>query len=51
MNLLAFFQYIIGKGWIPSNSTLSQVCYGPELVSTNGVPETFTFSNYSVSAG
>jgi Glycosyl hydrolase family 12 len=50
MNLLAFFQYIIGKGWIPSNSTLSQVCYGAELVSTNGVPETFTFSNYSVSS-
>jgi Glycosyl hydrolase family 12 len=51
MNLLAFFQYIIGKGWIPSDSTLSQVCYGVELVSTNGVPATFTFSNYSVSAG
>ena len=50
MNLLAFFQYIIGKGWIPSSSTLSQVCYGVELVSTNSVPETFTFSNYSVSA-
>jgi hypothetical protein len=26
------------------------VCYGAELVSTNGVPSTFTFSNYSVSA-
>ena len=50
MNLLDFFQWIIGKGWIPTDSTLSQVCYGAELVSTNGVPATFTFSNYSVSA-
>jgi len=50
MNLLQFFQWIIGKGWIPADSTLSQVCYGVELVSTNGVPATFSFSNYSVSA-
>jgi hypothetical protein len=50
MNLLAFFQWIIGKGWIPADSTLGQVCYGAELVSTNGVPATFTFSNYSVNA-
>ena len=50
MNLLGFFRWIIGKGWIPADSTLSQVCYGAELVSTNGVPATFTFSNYSVSA-
>jgi hypothetical protein len=50
MNLLAFFQYIIGKGWVPGDSTLSQVCYGVELVSTNSAPETFTFSDYSVNA-
>ena len=50
MNLLDFFQWVIGKGWIPADSTLSQVCYGAELVSTNGVPATFSFSNFSVSA-
>ena len=50
VNLLAFFQYIISKGWIPSSSTLSQVCYGVELVSTNNAPATFTFSDYSVNA-
>jgi hypothetical protein len=48
VNLLEFFQWIIGKDWIPANSTLSQVCYGAELVSTNGVPKTFTFSDFSV---
>jgi hypothetical protein len=50
MELLPFFQYIIGKGWVASDSTLSQVCYGVELVSTNSVPETFSFSDYSVNA-
>ena len=50
VNLLSFFQWIIGKGWIPADSTLGQVCYGVELVSTNGVPATFSFSNYAVNA-
>jgi hypothetical protein len=50
MELLPFFQYIIGKGWVASDSTLSQVCYGVELVSTNNAAATFTFSNYSVNA-
>lgn len=50
MNLLAFFQWIMGQGWIPSSSTPGQVDYGAELVSTNGVPATFTFSDFPVSA-
>lgn len=50
MNLLTFFQWIMSQGWIPGNSTLGQVDYGVELVSTNGVPATFSFSNFSVSA-
>jgi hypothetical protein len=50
MNLLTFFQWIMSQGWIPGNSTLGQVDYGVELVSTNGVPATFSFSNFSVNA-
>lgn len=50
MNLLAFFQWLISNGKIRSDSTLGQVCYGAELVSTNDVPETFTFSNFTVNA-
>jgi hypothetical protein len=50
MDLLAFFKWIMAKGWIPGNSTLGQVCYGAELVSTNGVPATFSFSDFSVTA-
>jgi Glycosyl hydrolase family 12 len=49
MNLMAFFQWIMSKGWIPSNSTLGQIDYGAELVSTNNVPLTYSFSNFSVS--
>jgi hypothetical protein len=50
MNLLTFFQWIMSQGWIPGNSTLGQVDYGAELVSTNGVPATFSFSNFTVNA-
>jgi hypothetical protein len=47
LNLLPFFQWLINKGWEPANSTLLQVDYGVEVVSTNG-PETFGFSDFSV---
>jgi hypothetical protein len=50
MNLKDFFQWLMAKKWIGQNSTLGQVDYGPELVSTNGVPATFTVSNFSVDA-
>ncbi len=48
MNLLQFFDWVIAKGWIPASSTLGQIDYGAEIVSTNGVPATFTFTNFSV---
>ena len=35
---------------MPANSTLSAVDYGVELVSTNNVPATFRFSDFSVTA-
>ena len=50
LNLLPFFQWLISQGYEPSNSTLGQVAYGAEIVSTNATPETFGFSNFSVSS-
>jgi hypothetical protein len=50
VNLLAIFKWIIAQGWIPATSTLGQVDYGAEVVSTNNVPATFTFSNFAVNA-
>lgn len=48
MDLLAFFRWIINAGWMPAGSTLGQVDYGAELVSTSGAPATFSFTNFSV---
>lgn len=48
VNLLDFFKYLMAKGWIPSNTTMGQVDYGVELVSTNNAPATFSFTNFSV---
>ena len=48
VNLLDFFRYAIGKGWMPASSKLSQICHGVELVSTNGKREKFGVDNFSV---
>jgi hypothetical protein len=50
MNLLPFFQWLIARGWEPANSSLYQVDYGVEIVSTNSAPETFGFSDFSVTS-
>lgn len=49
VNLLAFFNHIIAKGWIPATSTLGAIDYGVELVSTNGTNATFVVSGFSLS--
>jgi hypothetical protein len=50
LNLLEVFKWIIAKGWIPASSTLGQIDYGAEIVSTGGIPATFTFTNFEVSS-
>jgi hypothetical protein len=50
LNLRGFFQYLMDKGWIPGNSTLSEICYGVEVVNTTGAQETFNVTNFSVNA-
>jgi Glycosyl hydrolase family 12 len=50
LNLLDFFQWLIAKGWVPADSTLNQVDYGVEIVTTNGAPATFSFSDFRVNA-
>ena len=49
VNLLDFFKYVISRGWVPSSSTLYQICNGVELVSTNNRSEKFAINNYSIS--
>ena len=48
VNLLDFLNYVISRGWMPSSSTLYQICNGVELVSTKSKPEKFTVNNFSI---
>jgi hypothetical protein len=47
-NVMAFFDYYMGQGWIPTNSTLGQLDYGFEMVSTNHLNSTFLISNFVI---
>jgi hypothetical protein len=49
VNLLDFFNYVISRGWMPSSSTLYQICNGVELVSTNSRSEKFIINDFSIS--
>jgi hypothetical protein len=48
VSLLDFFSYMISKGWLPSSSTLYQICNGVELVSTNSRSEKFAINSFSI---
>jgi hypothetical protein len=48
VDLFAYFNYAIAQGWIPDTSTLGQICYGFEMVSTNHIPSTFLISNFQI---
>jgi hypothetical protein len=50
LNLLQFLQWLVSEGYAPAGSTLNQVAFGAQIVSTNATPETFGFSNFSVSS-
>ena len=51
LNLEDFFNFAISHGLMPASSTLYQVDYGVELVSTNSTSATFSFTNFSVKTG
>ncbi len=48
LDLLAIFNWVISQGWIPANSTVGQVCFGVEIVSTGGVPADFYLTDFSI---
>ena len=50
VNLLDFFNYVMSKGWMPTGSTIGQIDYGIELVSTRNVNEKFIFNNFDINA-
>jgi hypothetical protein len=48
LNLKAMFDWAITKGWMPSNPTVNQICYGVEICSTKNQPATFCVAGFSV---
>ncbi len=48
VNIRAMLDYLISHGRVPANSTLGQIGYGVEIVSTNGEPSTFRFTGFSL---
>jgi len=48
LDLKAFLDYLVKNGRVPANSTLGQICFGVEVVSTDGKPATFRFTDFSV---
>ena len=51
VNLRAMLDHLISDGRVPANSTLGQIGYGVEVVSTNGAPGTFRFTDFSLTDG
>jgi hypothetical protein len=51
VNLRALLDHLLAQGRIPAGSTLGQICFGVEVVSTNGQPMTFNFTDFSLTDG
>jgi hypothetical protein len=50
VDLLQMFKWLQSKGWVSGGATVGQICYGVEIVSTNGAPATFSFTDFSITS-
>lgn len=50
INILDFYNFIISKGYIASTSTIGQIDYGIEMVSTSSTNAKFEVNNFSLTA-
>ncbi len=50
VNILADLNWLESNGYLPAGSGLNQIDFGWEICSTGGVPETFTLSQYRITA-
>jgi len=48
VDILEMFQWTIARGWFAANSTLGQIDFGVEIVSTEGAKATFQFTDFSI---
>jgi hypothetical protein len=50
VDFLEIMKWAIAKGWLPGDSTLNQICFGVEMVSTDDADATFRVSAFSIDA-
>lgn len=50
VNLLDIMKWVLAKGWLSDKSSLHQICYGVEVVSTDDVEATFEVTSFSIEA-
>ena len=50
IDLLEIMKWTMAKGWLSSNSSLNEICYGVEIVSTGNADATFKVSAFSIDA-
>ena len=50
MDLLEIMNWTIAKGWLSAKSTLNQICFGVEIVSTDDTDATFQVITFSIDA-
>jgi hypothetical protein len=48
VDLLNITKWVIAKGWLSSQSTLNQICFGVEMVSTDDTDATFKVTEFSI---
>ena len=51
LDLKAMLDWLTAQGRIDSNATLGQICFGVEVVSTDGQPATFEVTDFSITDG
>jgi hypothetical protein len=49
LGLKKMLDWLVATGHLESDVTVGQICYGVEVVSTNGSPATFKINNFSLS--
>ena len=50
LNLLEIMKWAMAKGWLSGRSTVNQICFGVEMVSTEDVAAKFQVSTFSIDA-
>ena len=48
VNLLDIMKWTTAQGWLPEKSTLNQICFGIEMVSTDDTDATFRVTAFSI---